>query len=98
LKMLWWQAPTILNPHLAIGVKDDDGSRLFYEPLVSSDPEGELLPVLAAEVPTIKNGLIARDGHAVTVKLQKGVQGHDGKPLTADDNVVPWDDGGVPAA
>ena len=37
LKMLWWQAPTILNPHLAIGVKDGDGSRLFYEPLVSFD-------------------------------------------------------------
>ena len=31
LKMLWWQAPTILNPHLAIGVKDDDGSRLTAE-------------------------------------------------------------------
>src|SRR5947209_19869890 len=78
--MLWWQAPTILNPHLAIGVKDDDGSRLFYEPLVSFDPEGNLLPVLAAEVPTIQNGMIARDGRAVTVKLKKGVQWHDGSP------------------
>ena len=26
LKLLWWQAPTILNRHLAIGVKDGDGS------------------------------------------------------------------------
>src|SRR5207245_257885 len=91
LKMLWWQAPTILNPHLAIGVKDDDGSRLFYEPLVSFDPEGNLLPVLAAEVPTIKNGMIARDGHAVTVKLKKGVQWHDGKPLMADDSAFTWE-------
>src|SRR5262249_20068290 len=39
LKLLWWQAPTILNPHLAIGVKDGDGSRLFYEPLVSFDAD-----------------------------------------------------------
>ena len=97
LKMLWWQAPTILNPHLAIGVKDDDGSRLFYEPLVSFDPEGNLLPVLAAEVPTIQNGMIARDGRAVTVKLKKGVQWHDGKPFTADDIVFTWEYAADPA-
>jgi len=74
LKMLWWQAPTILNPHLAIGVKDGDGSRIFYEPLVSFDPDGNHVPILAAEVPTVPNGGIARDGLSVTVKLKHGVQ------------------------
>src|SRR5262249_44210144 len=34
VKVLWWQGPTILNPHLSIGVKDGDGSRIFYEPLI----------------------------------------------------------------
>ncbi|HZO38798.1 MAG TPA: ABC transporter substrate-binding protein, partial [Methylomirabilota bacterium] len=85
LKMLWWQAPTILNPHLAIGVKDGDGSRLFYEPLVSFDPDGNMVPNLAAEVPTVQNGGVTRDGLSVTVRLKKGVQWHDGKPFTADD-------------
>ena len=33
LKLLWWQGPTLLNPHFATGTKDQDGSRLFYEPL-----------------------------------------------------------------
>ncbi len=33
LKLLWWQGPTLLNPHFAVGTKDQDGSRLFYEPL-----------------------------------------------------------------
>ena len=33
LKVLWWQGPTLLNPHFATGTKDQDGSRLFYEPL-----------------------------------------------------------------
>jgi len=47
-------------------VRDGDGSRLFYEPLVSFDPEGNLVPVLAAEVPTVQNGRVARDGLAVT--------------------------------
>ncbi len=29
------RAPTLLNPHFAIGTKDQDGSRIFYEPLAS---------------------------------------------------------------
>ena len=32
LKLLWWQGPTLLNPHFAVGTKDQDGSRVFYEP------------------------------------------------------------------
>ena len=31
LKLLWWQGPTLLNPHFATGTKDQDGSRIFYE-------------------------------------------------------------------
>ena len=50
LKLLWWQGPTLLNPHFAVGTKDQDGSRLFYEPLAAWDSNGELQPVLAAEV------------------------------------------------
>jgi len=97
LKLLWWQAPTILNQHLAVGVKDGDGSRLFYEPLVSFDPDGNFVPVLAAEVPTQQNGQVARDGLSVTVKLKKGVHWHDGKPFTADDIVFTWEYAADPA-
>src|ERR1700722_15689918 len=39
LKLLWWQGPTLLNPHFAVGIKDQDGSRLFYEPLAAWDPD-----------------------------------------------------------
>jgi peptide/nickel transport system substrate-binding protein len=97
LKLLWWQAPTILNPHLAIGVKDGDASRLFYEPLVSFDPDGNMAPVLVTEVPTVQNGGVSRDGLSVTVKLKKGVQWHDGKPFTADDVVFTWEYAADPA-
>src|SRR6195256_6445480 len=33
LKTLYWQAVTLLNPHFALGPKDQDGARLFYEPV-----------------------------------------------------------------
>ena len=44
LKVLWWQGATLLNPHFATGTKDQDGSRIFYEPLASWDPDGNLAP------------------------------------------------------
>ena len=97
LKVLWWQGPTILNPHLAIGVKDGDGSRIFYEPLVSFDTDGNLVPILAAEVPSLQNGRVARDGLSVTWRLKKGVVWHDGKPLTSDDLVFTWEYAADPA-
>ncbi len=97
LKVLWWQAATLLNPHFAVGTKDQDGSRIFYEPLAAFDPEGNLVPVLAAEVPSVQNGGVARDGKSVTWKLKRGVQWHDGKPFTADDVVFNWEYAADPA-
>ena len=90
LKLLWWQGPTLLNPHFATGTKDQDGSRLFYEPLACWDPDGNMKLVLAAEIPSVQNGLLAADGKSVTWKLKPGVKWHDGKPFSADDIVFTW--------
>src|SRR5471032_1990338 len=90
LKVLWWQGPTLLNPHFAVGTKDQDGSRLFYEPLAGWDGDGNLRPVLAAQIPGREDGSLAADGKSVIWKLKKGVTWHDGKPFTADDVVFNW--------
>ena len=91
LKCLWWQGATLLNPHFAVGTKDQEGSRIFYEPLAGWDADGNLVAMLAAEIPTAQNGGLARDGKSVIWKLKKGVQWHDGKPFTADDVVFNWE-------
>jgi peptide/nickel transport system substrate-binding protein len=91
LKMLWWQGPTLLNPHFATGTKDQDASRLFYEPLAAWDNSGNLRPVLAASIPGREDGTLAADGTSVTWKLKQGVKWHDGKPFTADDCVFTWE-------
>src|SRR5438045_2892473 len=98
LRVLWWQGCTLLNPHFAVGTKDQDGARIFYEPLAVWDPEGNLVPVLAAEVPSLQNGAVAKDGRSVTWKLKKNVQWHDGKPFTADDVVFNWEYAADPAS
>jgi peptide/nickel transport system substrate-binding protein len=97
LKMLLWQAPTLLNPHFASGTKDQIASRVFYEPLAGWDKEGNLIPQLAAEVPTRANGGLSEDGTSVTWKLKPGVKWHDGKPFTADDVVFTWEYAADPA-
>ena len=91
LKILYWQAPTLLNPHFALGTKDQDASRVFYEPLAGWDGDGNLMPVLAAEVPSKENDGLAEDGRSVIWKLKRGVKWHDGMPFTADDVVFNWE-------
>ncbi|HEY5634462.1 MAG TPA: peptide ABC transporter substrate-binding protein [Burkholderiaceae bacterium] len=91
LKVLWWQGATLLNPHFAVGTKDQEGCRIFYEPLAAWDGDGNLMPVLAAEIPSVQNGGLAADGKSVTWKLKQGVKWHDGKPFTADDAVFNWE-------
>src|SRR6266849_3842667 len=97
LKLLYWQAPTLLNPHFAVGTKDQEGSRIFYEPLAGWDADGNLVPMLAEEIPDIENGGLSRDGMSVTWKLKKDVKWHDGKPFTADDVVFNWEYAADPA-
>jgi peptide/nickel transport system substrate-binding protein len=91
LKTLFWFAPTLLNPHFAVGLADSIGSRVFYEPLAEFDPDGNLYPILAAEIPTRANGGVAADGRTVVWKLKQGVKWHDGEPFTADDCVFNWE-------
>jgi peptide/nickel transport system substrate-binding protein len=91
LRVLWWQGATLLNPHFAVGTKDQDGSRIFYEPLASWDRQGGLVANLAVEIPSRENGGLAADGRSVTWKLKRDVQWHDGKPFTADDVIFNWE-------
>jgi peptide/nickel transport system substrate-binding protein len=91
LKLLYWQAVTLLNPHFAVGTKDQEGSRIFYEPLAGWDNEGNLVAFLAAEIPSKENDGLAEDGRSVVWKLKRGVKWHDGMPFTADDVVFNWE-------
>ncbi|MEB3360162.1 MAG: peptide ABC transporter substrate-binding protein [Synechococcales bacterium] len=90
LRLLYWQAPTILNPHLSTGIKDAEASRITLEPLASFDKDNNLVPFLAAEEPTLENGGLSEDGRTVTWKLKEGVAWSDGTPFTAADVVFTY--------
>ncbi|WP_066344137.1 peptide ABC transporter substrate-binding protein [Geminocystis sp. NIES-3708] len=90
LKMIYWQAPTILNPHLSTGFKDSEASRITLEPLATFDPKSKLIAVLAQEIPSVENGGVAKDGLSVIWKLRKDVKWSDGEKFTADDVVFTY--------
>ncbi|MEM9009168.1 MAG: peptide ABC transporter substrate-binding protein [Cyanobacteria bacterium P01_F01_bin.86] len=90
LKLLYSRIPMTLNPHLATGFQDFEAARIVYEPLATYEPNGDLIPVLAALIPTPENGGIAADGRSVTWKLKPDIRWSDGQPFTADDVVFTY--------
>ena len=91
LKILYWQAPSILNPFLSGGTKDIHASSLIIEPLAHYDTDGNLVPTLAEEIPTIGNGGVSADLRTITWKLRQGVVWSDSSPFTAHDVVFTAD-------
>ena len=90
LTLIYWQAPSTLNPYLSGGYKDRDAGAITLEPLAVYDPDGDLVPALAAAIPTQENGGVAQDLMSVTWMLKEGLQWSDGSPVTADDAVFTW--------
>jgi peptide/nickel transport system substrate-binding protein len=91
LKIIQWQAPSMLSPHISTGTKEYLAAAPIIEPLMHYLPDGTLIPNLITEVPTVENGLLAEDLKSVTYKLQDGITWADGEPLTADDVVFTWE-------
>jgi len=85
LNIIYWQAPSILNPYLSGGTKERDASSMVLEPLANTNEEGILVPTLAVEIPTVENGGLSEDLTSVTWKLKEGVKWSDGTPVTAAD-------------
>ncbi len=88
--LFYWQTPTILNPYLSRGVKDIEAASLVLEPLAEFNPDGELVPVLAATVPTAENQGLSADRLRMRWRLRGDVFWSDGNPLTAHDVVFTW--------
>lgn len=88
------------NPVAFNGINTDTGyeqalGELVMLSLAETDPEGNIFPELAAEIPTIENGGVEFDEEtwtmSVTWKLRDDVYWADGEQVTADDVVFTWD-------
>ena len=90
LTILYWQAPTLPGPYLSAGTKDRDAGAITLEPLAKYDPDGDLVPALAAQIPTLENGGFSQDLMSITWNLKEGLKWSDGSDMTAHDVVFTW--------
>src|SRR5665811_2364731 len=91
LRLIQWQAPTLLNAHRSTGTKDFMASDIINEPLMRYAEDGSLLPNLITAVPSVENGLLAEDLSSATFSLLPDVLWSDGEPFTARDVQFTWE-------
>ena len=91
VNIIYWQAPSIMNPYLSGGTKDLEAASLVIEPLARYDQDGNLVPWLVQEIPTVENGGVSEDLTSITWKLKEGLLWSDGSPLTSEDVRFTWE-------
>jgi len=91
VNIIYWQAPSILNPYLSSGTKDVESSSMILEPLAGFDEKGELFPRLVEEIPTLANGGVSEDLTTITWKLKPGLLWSDGSAVTSADVVFSYE-------
>ncbi len=85
VKILFWQAPSTMNPYFSGGIKETEASSMVLEPLARYDQDGMLTPWLAKNIPTLENGGIPPDLMSITWTLAEGILWADGTLVTTDD-------------
>jgi len=85
VNVLYWQAPSTLNPYLSSGTKDVETASLVLEGLAGFNEKGEVIPRLAVDIPTVANGGITEDLTQITWKIKPGMLWSDGTPVTSAD-------------
>jgi peptide/nickel transport system substrate-binding protein len=91
VNVLYWQAPSTLNPYLSSGTKDVETASLVVEGLAGFDEKGVVFPRLAEAIPTVENGGISADLTQITWKLKAGLLWSDGTPVTSADAKFTWE-------
>lgn len=90
VNLIFWQAPSILNPYLSGGIKDIESASLVLEPLARYDETGDMVPWLVEEIPTVENGGVSDDFKSITWRLSDDLTWSDGTPVTAADVKFTW--------
>lgn len=90
LRVAIGEEPKNLNPLLVGTTYENFIDRLMFEPLISADPQGNPVPMLADGVPSQSNGGISVDGLTIRYHLRRDARWTDGVPVTARDVLFSW--------
>ena len=73
VNIIYWQAPSIMNPYLSGGTKELEAASLVIEPLARYNQDGALVPWLVDTVPTVGTHAVRLDdiGGSLTSWLEE---------------------------
>ncbi|QTN35194.1 peptide ABC transporter substrate-binding protein [Cognatishimia activa] len=91
VSIIYWQAPSILNPFLSGGTKDVESASMIIEPLARYNQDGQLVPWLVNEIPTTSNGGVSSDLTSITWNITPGLKWSDGSDFTSADVKFTYD-------
>ncbi|MBV8172741.1 MAG: peptide ABC transporter substrate-binding protein [Candidatus Eremiobacteraeota bacterium] len=90
LRVGFYESLDNLNPLLSLQSYVGEVELLIFSGLVTYDDHYRLVPDVATDVPTLRNGGISADGLTITYHLRHGVLFSDGAPLTSADVAYTW--------
>jgi len=91
LVMGFYQEPETLNPYIRTQTVASVAGKLFERGLIYADPDGNFVPDLVKEVPTVQNGGVSEDGLTITYHLKEGIVWSDGDPFDCEDVKFTWE-------
>ena len=91
VNIIYWQAPSSMNPLLSGGTKEVEASSMVIEPLIRFDETGAIVPWLVTDIPSVDNGGISEDLTQITWPLKEGILWSDGPPFTSADVKFTYD-------
>ncbi|MBN2905542.1 MAG: peptide ABC transporter substrate-binding protein [Rhodobacteraceae bacterium] len=91
VNIIYWQAPSTMNPYLSGGTKELEAASLVLEPLARYNQDGSMVPWLVESIPTVENGGVSADLTSITWKLKPGLKWADGSPVTSKDVKFSWE-------
>ncbi|MEL7126442.1 MAG: peptide ABC transporter substrate-binding protein, partial [Pseudomonadota bacterium] len=91
VNIIYWQAPSTMNPFLSGGTKEVEASSMVIEPLIRFDETGAIVPWLVTDIPSVANGGISEDLTQITWTLKEGILWSDGTPFTSADVKFTYD-------
>ena len=86
----YYEEPTSLILNASVETYSVMLDQTIWAPLFYGDPQGNINPGLATEIPTVANGDVSADLKTWTFKLRPNLVWSDGQPLNADDVDYAW--------
>ncbi len=91
ITITFFEEPDTLNPWYTGMWFSAITENFWLVPLWMFDDNLDMVPELAAEIPTKENGGLSEDGLVLTVELRDDIVWSDGTPITADDFVFTYE-------